>query len=140
MEQTFGTELLVLFDAGAGRAVVPQECEPPGDPARRLTRACGVDVRVAAVPAGVPGAVPEASRTAVEIIRVARACGLQPGLPRPRRRTPRIPAVAPRSRQLDPAAARRELLRTHLARQQDRRLPAALVGLHPNTGWRGLPS
>ncbi|WP_328625982.1 hypothetical protein OHA88_15585 [Streptomyces sp. NBC_00353] len=48
VEQTFGTELLFLFDAGAGRAVVPQECEPPGDPARPLIRACGADVRVAA--------------------------------------------------------------------------------------------
>ncbi|MGW9133981.1 hypothetical protein [Streptomyces sp. NPDC055681] len=48
VEQIFGTELLSLFDAGAGRAVVPQECEPPGDLARRLTRACGAGVRVAA--------------------------------------------------------------------------------------------
>ncbi|WP_329160382.1 helix-turn-helix domain-containing protein [Streptomyces sp. NBC_01717] len=142
LDQTFGTELLFLFDAGAGRAVVPQECEPPGDLARRLTRACGADVRVAAVPAEAPGAVPEASRTAVEIIRVARACGLPPGLhglddvllefqlSRPGPGSRRIAAL------LDPAAARPELLRTlrtHLAHQQDRRLTAALLGLHPNT-------
>ncbi|WP_406422354.1 hypothetical protein OH809_12290 [Streptomyces sp. NBC_00873] len=38
-------------------------------------RACGVEARVAAVPA----AVPEASRTALEILRAARLCGLPSG-------------------------------------------------------------
>ncbi|MET9660210.1 PucR family transcriptional regulator, partial [Streptomyces sp. NPDC006510] len=48
LDQGFGAELLFLFDAGAGRAVVPRGCKPPGDLAERLTRACGVEVRVAA--------------------------------------------------------------------------------------------
>ncbi|WP_405684092.1 PucR family transcriptional regulator [Streptomyces sp. NBC_00057] len=142
LDQGFGTELLFLFDAGMGRAVVPQGCEPPGDLAERLTRACGAEVRIAAVPAVASEAVPEASRTAVEILRVARTCGLPPGLhclddvllefhlSRPGPSSHRIAAL------LDPVAGRPELLqtlRTHLAQHQDRRLTAALLGLHPNT-------
>ncbi|MFG2628873.1 PucR family transcriptional regulator [Streptomyces sp. NPDC048473] len=142
LDQRFGTELLFLFDAGTGRAVVPQDCEPPGDLAERLTRACGGEVRIAAVPAAAPEAVPEASRTAVEILRVARTCGLPPGLhrlddvllefhlSRPGPSSHRIAAL------LDPVAGRPELLQTlriHLAQHQDRRLTAALLGLHPNT-------
>ncbi|WP_406455530.1 helix-turn-helix domain-containing protein [Streptomyces sp. NBC_00876] len=142
LDQTFGTELLFLSDAGAGRAVVPRDCEPPGDLARRLTRACGAGVRIAAVRAATPAAVPEASRTAAEVLRIAGVCGLPPGvhglddvllefhLSRPGPSGRRIAAL------LDPVAARPELLRTlrtHLAQQQDRRLTAALLGLHPNT-------
>ncbi|MFI6649136.1 PucR family transcriptional regulator [Streptomyces sp. NPDC050529] len=142
LDQTFGTELLFLFDAGAGRAVVPRDCEPPDDLARRLSRACGVGVRIAAARAASPAAVPEASRTAAEILRIARVCGLPPGvhglddvllefhLSRPGPSGRRIAAL------LDPVAARPELLRTlrtYLAQRQDRRLTAALLGLHPNT-------
>ncbi|MCX5112295.1 helix-turn-helix domain-containing protein [Streptomyces sp. NBC_00378] len=142
LDQTFGTELLFLFDAGAGRAVVPRDCEPPDDLARRLSRACGVGVRIAAARAAAPAAVPEASRTAAEILRIARVCGLPPGvhglddvllefhLSRPGPSGWRIAAL------LDPVAARPELLRTlrtYLAQQQDRRLTAVLLGLHPNT-------
>ncbi|MFJ1886410.1 MULTISPECIES: PucR family transcriptional regulator [unclassified Streptomyces] len=142
LDQTFGTELLFLFDAGAGRAVVPRDCEPPDDLARRLSRACGVGVRIAAARAAAPAAVPEASRTAAEILRIARVCGLPPGvhglddvllefhLSRPGPSGRRIAAL------LDPVAARPELLRTlrtYLAQQQDRRLTAVLLGLHPNT-------
>ncbi|MFD3658084.1 PucR family transcriptional regulator [Streptomyces sp. NPDC058620] len=142
LDQTFGTELLALFDAGAGRVVVPQGGEPPHDLAQRLTRACGADVRVAMVPADTPDAVPEASRTAVEVLRVARACGFSPGLhslddvlleyhlSRPGPSSRRIAAL------LTPVAARPELLRTvrtHLAQQQDRRRTATVLGLHPNT-------
>ncbi|MGW8888819.1 PucR family transcriptional regulator [Streptomyces sp. NPDC055749] len=142
LDQTFGTELLVLFDAGAGRAVVPRGSEPPLDLAQRLTRACGAEVRIATVPADTPDAVPEASRTAVEVLRVARACGLSPGLhslddvlleyhlSRPGPSSLRIAAL------LAPVAARPELLRTlrtHLAQQQDRRRTATVLGLHPNT-------
>lgn len=142
LDQTFGTELLVLFDAGDGRAVVPQGGEAPVDLAQRLTRACGAEVRIAAVRADTPDTVPEASRTAVEVLRVARACGLPPGthslddvlleyhLSRPGPSSRRIAAL------LAPVAARPELLRTlrtHLAQQQDRRRTAAVLGLHPNT-------
>ncbi|MCX4735217.1 CdaR family transcriptional regulator [Streptomyces sp. NBC_01363] len=142
LDQAFGGEPLFLFDAGAGRAVVPRGGEPPGDLAERLTRACGAEVRIAAVAAAAPEAVPEASRTAVEILRVARTCGLPPGLhvlddvllefhlSRPGPSSHRIAAL------LDPVAGRPELLRTlrtHLAQHQDRRLTAVLLGLHPNT-------
>jgi hypothetical protein len=142
LDQAFGTEVLCLFDAEAGRAVVPRGCEPPGDLAERLTRACRAEVRIAAVPAAAPGAVPDASHTAVEILRIARACGLPPGLhvlddvllefhlSRPGPSSHRITAL------LDPVADRPELLltlRTHLAQHQDRRRTAALLELHPNT-------
>lgn len=78
----------------------------------------------------------------MEILRVARTCGLPPGLhvlddvllefhlSRPGPSSHRIAAL------LDPVAGRPELLRTlrtHLAQHQDRRLTAALLGLHPNT-------
>lgn len=142
LDQTFGTELLFLFDTGVGRAVVPLDCEPPDDLARRLSRACAVGVRIAAARAASPAAVPEASRTSAEILRIARVCGLPPGvhglddvllefhLSRPGPSGRRIAAL------LDPVAARPELLRTlrtYLAQQQDRRLTAALLGMHPNT-------
>ncbi|MGW0937662.1 PucR family transcriptional regulator [Streptomyces sp. NPDC002666] len=142
LDQTFGTELLFLFDTGVGRAVVPRDCEPPDDLARRLSRACAVGVRIAAARAASPAAVPEASRTAAEILRIARVRGLPPGvhglddvllefhLSRPGPSGRRIAAL------LDPVAARPELLRTlrtYLAQQQDRRLTAVLLGLHPNT-------
>ncbi|WP_405405737.1 PucR family transcriptional regulator [Streptomyces sp. NBC_01104] len=142
LDQTFGTELLFLFDAGAGHAVVPRDCEPPDDLARRLSRACGAGVRIAEARADSPAAVPEASRTATEILRIARVCGLPPGvhglddvllefhLSRPGPSGRRIAAL------LLPVAARPELLRTlrtYLAQQQDRRLTAVLLGLHPNT-------
>ncbi|MEW1687225.1 PucR family transcriptional regulator [Streptomyces sp. NPDC091265] len=142
LDHTFGKELLFLFDADAGRAVVPGDCAPPDDLAPRLSRACGAEVRIAAVAAATPEAVPEASRTATEILRIARVCGLPPAvhglddvllefhLSRPGPSSRRIAAL------LDPVAARPELLRTlrtHLAQQQDRRLTAALLGLHPNT-------
>lgn len=148
LDRTFRTEVLALLDAGpdgtadTGRAVVPAECEPPEDLARRLTKACGLEVRVAAVPAGCLAAVPEAARTAAEILRIARACGLAAGvhrlddvllefhLSRPGPSGDRIAQL------LDPVGDRPELvetLRTHLQHRQDRRATAAALGLHPNT-------
>ncbi|WP_329123870.1 PucR family transcriptional regulator [Streptomyces sp. NBC_01465] len=142
LDHAFGTEVLALLDAESGRAVVPKGCEPPADLARAVSRACGLEVRIAAVPADDPGAIPDAARTAGEILRVARACGLPPGLhriddvllefhlSRPSESSHRIAAL------LDPVADRPELidtLRTHLAEQQDRRATAQRLGLHPNT-------
>ncbi|MFI6686035.1 PucR family transcriptional regulator [Streptomyces sp. NPDC050485] len=142
LDHTFGVEVLALLDADPGRAVVPKGCEPPDDLAQRLSKACGLDVRVAAVRAGEPAAVPGAARTATEILRVSRACGLPAGvhrlddvlleyhLSRPSETSHRIAAL------LDPVAGRPELietLRTHLARSQDRRATAQALGLHPNT-------
>ncbi|MFF8606408.1 PucR family transcriptional regulator [Streptomyces sp. NPDC015346] len=92
--------------------------------------------------AATPADVPEAARTAGEILRVARACGVPPGLhrlddvllefhlSRPGESGRRIAAL------LDLVADRPELLETlrvHLAQGQDRRATAVALGLHPNT-------
>ncbi|MFC7260092.1 PucR family transcriptional regulator [Streptomyces lutosisoli] len=142
LDHAFGTEVAALLDTGLGRAVVPKECEPPDDLAQRLSKALGTPVRVAHVPAAGPADIPEAARTATEILRVTRACGLPPGLhrledvllefhlSRPDPSSHKIAAL------LDPVAERPELLetlRTHLAHQQDRRATATALGLHPNT-------
>ncbi|MFF1626264.1 PucR family transcriptional regulator [Streptomyces sp. NPDC058272] len=134
--------MAALLDTGLGRAVVPKECEPPDDLAQRLSKALGIPVRVAHVQAAGPDDIPEAARTATEILRVTRACGLPPGLhrledvllefhlSRPDPSSHKIAAL------LDPVADRPELLetlRTHLAHQQDRRATATALGLHPNT-------
>ncbi|MFC7302617.1 PucR family transcriptional regulator [Streptomyces monticola] len=142
LDHAFGTEVPMLLDGGLGRAVVPKPCEPPEDLAVRLGRACGGQVRVAWAAAGAPDEIPGAVRTAVEILRVTRACGLPPGLhrlddvllefhlSRPSGSSRQVAAL------LDPLADRPELLqtlRTHLAERQDRRATAAVLGLHPNT-------
>ncbi|MFF7778777.1 PucR family transcriptional regulator [Streptomyces tanashiensis] len=144
LDHSFGTEVPALIDTGTepGRALVPGAVEPPEDLAERLSRAAGTTLRVAVVPAGGPEEVPEASRTAGEILRVAAGCGLPPGLhrlddvlleyhlSRPGESGRRIAAL------LDPVAGRPELLETlrvHLAHGQDRRATAAALGLHPNT-------
>lgn len=142
LDQAFGTDVWALFDGRTARGVVPAACEPPEDLALRLSRAAGTPVRVAITSAEGPDDVPEAARTAREILRVARACGLAPGLhhmedvllefhlSRPSRGSDRIAAL------LDPLVGRPGLvdtLRVHLARQQDRRATAAALDLHPNT-------
>ncbi|MFD7326184.1 PucR family transcriptional regulator [Streptomyces sp. NPDC059875] len=144
LDHSFGVEVPALLDGGTdiGRAIVPGGEEPPEDLARRLSRAAGTELRVAAVTAPTPADVPEAAHTAGEILRVARGCGLPPGihrlddvllefhLSRPGESGRRIAAL------LDPVADRPELLETlrvHLARGQDRRATATALGLHPNT-------
>ncbi|CAM5363466.1 PucR family transcriptional regulator [Streptomyces tanashiensis] len=144
LDHSFGAEVPALIDTGTepGRALVPGAAEPPEDLAERLSRAAGTTLRVAVVPAGGPEEVPEASRTAGEVLRVAAGCGLPPGLhrlddvlleyhlSRPGESGRRIAAL------LDPVAGRPELLETlrvHLAHGQDRRATAAALGLHPNT-------
>jgi hypothetical protein len=151
LDHAFDTEVAAVLDGRPGRAVVPKECEPPGDLAERLSKALGTPVRVAHVPAAGPADIPEAARTrrgvrigftVTEILRATRACGLPPGwhrledvllefhLSRPDPSSHKIAAL------LDPVADRPELvatLRTHLAHQQDRRATATALGLHPNT-------
>ncbi|MGW6568170.1 PucR family transcriptional regulator [Streptomyces sp. NPDC054975] len=144
LDHSFGVEVPALLDAGTdlGRAIAPGGGEPPEDLAGRLSRAAGTPLRVAVVPAAAPGDVPEAARTAGEVLRVARGCGLPPGvhrlddvlleyhLSRPGESGRRIAAL------LDPVADRAELLETlrvHLAGGQDRRATAVALGLHPNT-------
>ncbi|MFE2991580.1 PucR family transcriptional regulator [Streptomyces sp. NPDC059262] len=142
LDHTFGVEVLALLEADGGRVIVPKDCPAPDDLAGRLAKAGGFEVRVAAVQAAGPEEVTVAARTATEILRITRACGIPPGLhrlddvlleyhlSRPSETSHRIAAL------LDPVAGRPELLetlRTHLAHQQDRRATAAALGLHPNT-------
>ncbi|MFB7587861.1 PucR family transcriptional regulator [Streptomyces sp. NPDC056169] len=144
LDHCFGVEVPALLDIGTepGRAIVPGAPEPPEDLAGRLSRAAGTTLRVAVVPAEGPGEVPEAARTAGEVLRVAAGCGLPPGLhrlddvlleyhlSRPGESGRRIAAL------LDPVADRPELLdtlRAHLAHGQDRRATATALGTHPNT-------
>ncbi|MYT74235.1 MULTISPECIES: helix-turn-helix domain-containing protein [unclassified Streptomyces] len=142
LDQVFGVDVLALLDGDGGRVVVPGDDVPPEDLPLRLSRASGLRVRVAAVPADGPEQITGAARTATEILRITRVCGLPPGLhrlddvllefhlSRPDESSPRIAAL------LDPVAERPELLqtlRTHLAHRQDRRATADTLGLHPNT-------
>ncbi|MEV0323147.1 PucR family transcriptional regulator [Streptomyces sp. NPDC050658] len=142
LDHAFGREVLALLEADGGRVVVPEECAPPEDLPHRLSKACDLPVRVAAMDAAGPDAVPGAARTATEILRITRACGMPPGLHRMAdvlleyhlsRRNESSHLI---SALLDPVADRPELLETlrlHLAHQQERRATAAALGLHPNT-------
>lgn len=142
LDRTFGATVLTLLDGDGGRVVVPEDCPPPADLPAHLSRASGLPVRVAAVRADGPELIPEAARTATEVLRIARACGLPPGLHRLddvlleyhlSRRNESSHLIAAL---LDPVAERPELLetlRTHLTHQQDRRATADALGLHPNT-------
>nr|WP_203645278.1 helix-turn-helix domain-containing protein [Streptomyces sp. SID14478] len=142
LDRAFGAGVLALLDGDGGRVIVPEDCAPPDDLPQRLSKAGGLHVRVAAVRADGPEHITDAARTATEILRITRACGLPPGLHRlddvlleyhlSRRNesSHRIAAL------LDPVAERPallETLRTHLAHQQDRRSTAAALALHPNT-------
>ncbi|MFD3479938.1 PucR family transcriptional regulator [Streptomyces sp. NPDC058695] len=142
LDHAFGVEVFALLEADGGRVIVPKDCPAPDDLAGRLAKAGGFGVRVAAVQAAGPEEVTAAARTATEILRITRACGIPAGLhrlddvlleyhlSRPSETSHRIAAL------LDPVADRPELLetlRTHLAHQQDRRATAAALGLHPNT-------
>ncbi|MEV1025330.1 helix-turn-helix domain-containing protein [Streptomyces sp. NPDC050264] len=142
LDRAFGMDVPALLDGDGGRVVVPQDCAPPDDLPQHLSKASGLQVRVAAVRVEGPEHITEGARTATEILRVARACGRPPGLHRlddilleyhlSRRNesSHRIAAL------LDPIAGRPELLetlRTHMAQQQDRRATAAALVLHPNT-------
>jgi hypothetical protein len=145
LDRAFGTDVPALLDDTGGHAVVPGRPGPPVDDdglLALLRRACSADVRLAAVAATGPGDIPGAARTASEVLRVARACGLPPGLHRlddvlleyhlSRRdeSSERIAAL------LDPIAGRSDLvetLRTYLGSRQERRSTARQLGLHPNT-------
>ncbi|MFF4351304.1 PucR family transcriptional regulator [Streptomyces sp. NPDC001530] len=142
LDHAFGTEVAALLGTGLGRAVVPKECEPRNDLAERLSKALGHRSGSRTCRPPDPPTSPEAARTATEILRVTRACGLPPGLHRLEdvllefhllRPDPSSHKIAVL---LDPAADRPELvktLRTHLAHQQDRRATPTALGLHPNT-------
>ncbi len=152
LDRAFGTEVLTLIEDEGGYAIVPGGAgpdgprRPPGEPpdglAQRLRRACGGEVRIAAVGADRPEAIAEAAGTAFEVVRVARASGRPPGLHRLdevllefhlSRRDESSGLIAAL---LDPIDGRPDLvetLRTYLKYQQDRRGTAKRLGLHPNT-------
>ncbi|MEU8778070.1 helix-turn-helix domain-containing protein [Streptomyces sp. NPDC048606] len=127
----------------AGRAVVPGCAGVPTGLAAHLSEGYGAPLYVAAAHAPDPAGVPEAARTAAEIVRIARASGL------PADRVHRLDGVllefhlsrpGPGSDSiaglLDPVGHRPELLatlRSHLELRLDRRATAAALGVHPNT-------
>ncbi|MFE5724798.1 PucR family transcriptional regulator [Streptomyces erythrochromogenes] len=150
LSRSFGTDVPAVLEPGhdgsgaAGRALVAGRSEVPEDLVGSLSRGYGGPVHVAVVPARDASAIAEAARTAVEIVRIARARGLAPDgtghrlddvllefhLSRPGPSGDRIAAL------LDPVARRPELLatlRTHLELRMDRRATAARLGVHPNT-------
>ncbi|MFF3019380.1 PucR family transcriptional regulator [Streptomyces sp. NPDC057939] len=149
LQSAFGADVPALTDGApeeggaCGHAVVPRCGEVPDDLARLLEEGYGAPVRVAAAVATDAAGIPEAARTAGEIVRIARARGLPAGtvhrlddvllefhLSRPGPSGERIAAL------LDPVADRPELLetlRTHLELCLDRRATASALGVHPNT-------
>ncbi|MEV7197208.1 helix-turn-helix domain-containing protein [Streptomyces sp. NPDC093510] len=143
-DRVFGVGVPALLGGAGGHAVVPGRdvVEVPGELGAALREFCGPGVRLAAAVADSVGGIPEAARTAEEIVRVARACGRPPGphrlddvlleyhLSRPSAGSERIAAL------LEPLAGRPELvetLRAHLELRQDRRATGRRLGLHPNT-------
>ncbi len=152
LDRAFGMEVLTLLDDEGGHAIVPARAalpggrpgppEPPDGLADRLRRACGGEIRIAAVPADRPEGIANAARTASEVVRIAHASGQPPGLHRLEdvllefhlsRRDESSGLIAAL---LDPIGERPELvqtLRTYLEHQQDRRATAKRLGMHPNT-------
>ncbi|OLZ60722.1 hypothetical protein AV521_44710 [Streptomyces sp. IMTB 2501] len=142
LDRSFDTDVPALLDADGGHAVVPGTAEPPGQILELLHRTAGPGVRLAAAGATGAGDIPRAARLAREVVRVAAACGREPGLhrlddvlleyhlSRPSAGSDRIAGL------LDPLAGRPELvetLRTHLEQRQDRRATARRLSLHPNS-------
>ncbi|MFY1675724.1 MULTISPECIES: PucR family transcriptional regulator [unclassified Streptomyces] len=108
----------------------------------RLGEVCGEEVRLAVVAADAPSDVPDAARTAADLVRLARAGGRVPGVHRLEdflleiHLTRRSEASEPIRALLDPIASRPELLETlrvHLEHRSDRRAGARVLGVHPNT-------
>ncbi|MCQ4041334.1 PucR family transcriptional regulator [Streptantibioticus rubrisoli] len=147
LEGGFGGEVLTVLTDDGGHAVVPGRDgqgapEVPEGLVELLRRDCGVEVRLAAVPAATAVDFAEAARTAAEVIRVARACGRPPGLHRlddvllEFHLSRNSESSGPIAALLDPIADRPELLATlgtYLESQRDRRGTARQLGLHPNT-------
>ncbi|MEU6224511.1 helix-turn-helix domain-containing protein [Streptomyces sp. NPDC047042] len=142
LDRAFGTEVLAVLDGDGGHVVVPGVTEPPGRLRELLRETAGPELRLAAAAATTAGDVPRAARLTSEVVRVAAACGVRPGvhrledvlleyhLSRPSEGSARIVAM------LAPLADRPELvdtLRTHLEQRQDRRATARLLNLHPNS-------
>ncbi|MFF9035832.1 PucR family transcriptional regulator [Streptomyces sp. NPDC014892] len=142
LDRAFDTEVLAVLDGDGGHVVVPGVTEPPARLRESLRETAGPELRLAAAAATTVGDVPRAAHLTSEVVRVAAACGVRPGihrledvlleyhLSRPSEGSARIVAM------LDPLDDRPELvatLRTHLEQRQDRRATAHLLNLHPNS-------
>ncbi|MEV0640934.1 helix-turn-helix domain-containing protein [Streptomyces sp. NPDC050619] len=142
LDRAFGTEVLAVLDSDGGHVVVPGIVEPPSRLRELLRETAGSELRLAADAATAIGDIPRAAQLTAEVVRIAAACGVLPGvhrledvlleyhLSRPSEGSARIVAM------LDPLAGRPELvetLRTHLEQRQDRRATAHLLSLHPNS-------
>ncbi|MEU7581901.1 helix-turn-helix domain-containing protein [Streptomyces sp. NPDC041068] len=157
LDRVFGVGVLTLLDGAGGHAVVPGKGGASDDVrddvrddvldeltelTELLREFCGPELRLAVAAAGSLDEIPEAARTAEEVVRVARACGRPAGphrlddvlleyhLSRPSAGSERIAEL------LEPVAERPELtetLRAYLALRQDRRATARRLSLHPNT-------
>ncbi|MFJ9890154.1 PucR family transcriptional regulator [Streptomyces sp. NPDC091287] len=148
VDRSLDTRAVSLLGVGGGQVIVAQRtndkdglrtCE---ELCVSLRQVCGDDVRLASVTAATAHDVPDAARTAAEIVRISRACGRPPGLhlmddvlleyhlSRHDESSDRIAAL------LNPLEDRPDLidtLRIHLEHGHDRRATAHHLGLHPNT-------
>jgi PucR C-terminal helix-turn-helix domain len=148
LDRAFGTDVLTLLEDDGGHAIVPARTAPDSPPqtpdglAERLQRACGGQVRIAAVATDRPAGIADAARTASEVVRIAQASGRPPGMHRlddvllEFHLSRQNESSGPIAALLDPIGERPELvetLSTYLEHQQDRRVTARRLGLHPNT-------
>ncbi|MGW2376730.1 MULTISPECIES: PucR family transcriptional regulator [Kitasatospora] len=143
-----GGLVLLPLDTPPDRSADPSVGEAAAEPWPQLAAALAAAARAAGVPvlagacAATPAEVPGAAALAYEVLDVARAFGLPPGLhrlddvlleyqlTRPSRARSRLAAL------LEPLADGGELLttlRTHLAGGLNRRHTASALHLHPNT-------
>lgn len=148
VDRGLDTRAVSLLGVGGGQVIVGRRADDEDgfrtceELCASLRQVCGDDVRLASVNAATAHDVPDAARTAAEIVRIARACGRPPGvhlmddvlleyhLSRHDESSDRIAAL------LDPVEDRPDLidtLRVHLEHRQDRRGTAHHLGLHPNT-------
>ena len=148
LDRHFDLTVPTLLDAGGGYAIVPAAGERPraahADPALPsvLAEVWRDEVRIGLAPAAEPQRIPEAARTAAEILRLVAALGRPPGTYTLRdvlleyHLSRHDEASAGLAALLDPLAARPDLLHTarvFLDEQHDRRRTARRLGLHPNT-------
>ncbi|MFE0175206.1 PucR family transcriptional regulator [Streptomyces sp. NPDC059002] len=142
LDRAFGVGVPTLLDGAGGHALVPGALDVPDELTASLREFCGPGLRIGVADAGSFAEIPEAARTAEEVVRVARACGRPPGLhrlddvlleyhlSRPSAGSERIAAL------LEPVDGRPELtetLRAYLELGQDRRATGRRLSLHPNT-------
>lgn len=149
LDRHFELPVPTLLDATGGYAIVPTPADLPpraggADPAlpSLLADVWRDEVRIGVAQAAEPQRIPDAARTAAEILRIVGALGRPSGaytlrdvlleyhLSRHDEASTALAAL------LDPLVARPDLLHTarvFLDEQHDRRRTARRLGLHPNT-------